>query len=61
MASFILAGTFPILGIAIITTLPHYFSCQDPPPPQGRPVKDAGEGIRSEMEQMNSRTSTNGV
>ncbi|TWW63067.1 monocarboxylate transporter 13 isoform X3 [Takifugu flavidus] len=61
VASFIVAGTFPILGIAIITTLPHYFSCQDPPPPQGRPVKDAGEGVRSEMEQMNSRTSTKAV
>lgn len=61
VASFIVAGTFPILGIAIMTTLPHYFSCEDPPPPQGRPPKDPGEGIRSEMEQMTSRTSTNAV
>lgn len=61
VASFIVAGTFPILGIAIMTTLPHYFSCKDPPPPQGRPPKDPGEGIRSEMEQMNSRTSTDAV
>lgn len=52
VASFIVAGAFPILGIAVMTTLPHYFSCRDPPPPRGPPPKDADEGFHSEMEEM---------
>ncbi|KAM4612278.1 monocarboxylate transporter 13 isoform 2-T2 [Polymixia lowei] len=33
-ASLMVAGSFLILGSTILTTLPHYFSCTAPPPPQ---------------------------
>lgn len=52
VASFVVAGAFPILGIAVMTTLPHYFSRKEPPPPRGPPPKDADEGFHSEMEEM---------
>ncbi|XP_076016013.1 monocarboxylate transporter 13-like [Genypterus blacodes] len=35
-ASFVVAGSFFILGALTMATLPHFFSCTDPPPPQGQ-------------------------
>lgn len=57
MASFIVAGTFPILGVAVMATLPHYFSCEELPPPRRLSPKNADEGLREEIEEMNSQTS----
>ncbi|XP_023130748.1 monocarboxylate transporter 13 [Amphiprion ocellaris] len=54
MASFMVAGSFPILGTLTMATLPHYFSCTDPPPPQRRSLDDKDKGLNSELEQMNS-------
>lgn len=34
VASFAMAGIFLILGSLTLATLPHFFSCTDPPPPQ---------------------------
>lgn len=53
MASFIVSGSFLVLGTLTMTTLPHYFSCKDPPPPQRRSHNDKDhKGSQSEMEQM---------
>lgn len=57
MASFMVAGSFPIFGIMIMATLPHYFSCTDPPPPQRHQKKDIDKGSQLEMEQINTHTS----
>lgn len=54
IASFVVAGCFVVLGTLTIATLPHYFSCTDPPPPQPRSRDDKDEGLHSELEQMNS-------
>lgn len=35
MASFVVAGSFLLLGSLTMATLPHYWSCTDPPPPHG--------------------------
>ncbi|CAL9694715.1 unnamed protein product [Knipowitschia caucasica] len=37
IASFAVAGSFLILACLILTTLPHFFSCTDPPPPNKQP------------------------
>lgn len=53
MASFIVAGSFLVLGTLTMATLPHYFSCTDPLPPQRRPLNHKDQkGSESEMEQM---------
>lgn len=53
LVSFIVAGSFLILGTLTMATLPHYFSCKDPPPPQRRPRDNKDQkGSQSEMEQM---------
>lgn len=55
ITSFLVAGGFLILGTLTFATLPHYFSCTDPPPPQRRSRQDNKEkDIQSELEQMNS-------
>lgn len=54
MASFVVAGSFLVLGTLTMATLPHYFSCTDPPPPQRRPLNDKDKGSHAEMEQMNT-------
>uniref|UniRef100_A0A3Q3WVH1 Monocarboxylate transporter 13 n=1 Tax=Mola mola TaxID=94237 RepID=A0A3Q3WVH1_MOLML len=43
LASFIVTGSFPILGTLVMATLPHYFSCTDPPPPTRRRLHDKEE------------------
>ncbi|XP_061816051.2 monocarboxylate transporter 13 isoform X2 [Nerophis lumbriciformis] len=53
MASFVVSGSFLILSSLIMTTLPHYFSCTDPPPVQGPSQEDKCEGLASETERMN--------
>nr|XP_057924000.1 monocarboxylate transporter 13 isoform X2 [Doryrhamphus excisus]XP_057924001.1 monocarboxylate transporter 13 isoform X2 [Doryrhamphus excisus]XP_057924002.1 monocarboxylate transporter 13 isoform X2 [Doryrhamphus excisus]XP_057924003.1 monocarboxylate transporter 13 isoform X2 [Doryrhamphus excisus] len=53
MASFLVSGSFLILSTLTMATLPHYFSCTDPPPMQRPRQKDKCEGLGSETEQMN--------
>ncbi|KAM7366293.1 hypothetical protein PAMP_015744 [Pampus punctatissimus] len=55
IASFAVAGSFLILGTLTMATLPHYFSCTDPPPPQRRSLDNKTKD--SAMEQMNSLSS----
>ncbi len=52
MASFMVAGSFLLLGSLTMATLPHFFSRTDPPPP--RSLEDKEKGLHSELEQMNS-------
>lgn len=54
VASFIVAGSFLILGTLTMVTLPHYFSCTDPPPPQRRSRDDKEKSYQPELEQINS-------
>ncbi|XP_074555056.1 monocarboxylate transporter 13 [Halichoeres trimaculatus] len=54
IASFMVAGSFLILGTIAMATLPHYFSCKDPPPPERRSPADTEKVLHPEMEQMNS-------
>lgn len=54
IASFVVAGSFLVLGTLTMATLPHFFSCKDPPPPQRRSLQDSTKGLHSELEQMNS-------
>ncbi|XP_028284972.1 LOW QUALITY PROTEIN: monocarboxylate transporter 13 [Parambassis ranga] len=56
LASFMVAGSFVILGTLTMTTLPHYFSCTDPPHPQRRSLHDKDKGLHPELEQMNHKT-----
>lgn len=54
LASFMVAGSFLVLGTLTMATLPHFFSCTDPPPPQ-RPAPDnKDKDLHAELEQMNS-------
>ncbi|XP_077356666.1 monocarboxylate transporter 13 [Festucalex cinctus] len=49
MASFMVSGSFLILGTLTMATLPHYFCCTDPPP-----LPDAeAQRLSSETEQIN--------
>lgn len=57
MASFMVAGSFLILGTLLMTTLPHYFSCTDPPPPRRRSLDNEDKGLHPEQEQMHSSPS----
>ncbi|KAK2863110.1 hypothetical protein Q5P01_002643 [Channa striata] len=54
IVSFMVAGSFPILSTLTMATLPHYFSCADPPPPKRGSHEDKDEGLQSELEQFNS-------
>ncbi|KAM9717312.1 monocarboxylate transporter 13 isoform 1-T3 [Menidia menidia] len=54
VASFIVAGSFLILGTLTMGTLPHFFSCTDPPPPRRRPPADPS--ARPELQQMDTGT-----
>ncbi|KAK2899822.1 monocarboxylate transporter 13 isoform X2 [Channa argus] len=54
LASFVVAGFFPILSTLTMVTLPHYFSCTDPPPPKRDSHEDKDKGLQSELEQINS-------
>ncbi|XP_041635152.1 monocarboxylate transporter 13 [Cheilinus undulatus] len=54
IASFMVAGSFLILGTLTMATLPHYFSCKDPPSPQRQSQDVKDKRLHSEMEQMNS-------
>lgn len=57
IASFMVAGGFLVLGTFTMATLPNYFSCTDPPPPQRRPPLSGNHKDRSlEMEEMNHAT-----
>ena len=54
LASFIVTGSFPILGTLVMATLPHYFSCTEPPPPpKRRRLGDKEEASQTEMEHVN--------
>ncbi|XP_008433655.1 monocarboxylate transporter 13 [Poecilia reticulata] len=48
-ASFVVAGGFVLLGSLTMTTLPHYFSCAEPPPPQRPVLVDNSETLNSEQ------------
>ncbi|CAJ1086218.1 monocarboxylate transporter 13 [Xyrichtys novacula] len=50
IASFMVAGSFLILGTLTMATLPHYFSCKDPPPPQRPSPEDKDKSLQSEVE-----------
>lgn len=47
LASFLVAGAFPILATLTMATLPHYFSRTDPPPPQRCSPKGATQNPES--------------
>ncbi|XP_028330971.1 monocarboxylate transporter 13 [Gouania willdenowi] len=51
-ASFVVAGSFLILGTLTMATLPHFFSCTDPPQRCSQNDKDACS--HPELHQMNS-------
>ncbi|XP_026186650.1 monocarboxylate transporter 13 [Mastacembelus armatus] len=57
LASFVMAGSFAILSALTMATLPHFFSCTDPPPPQRRSPAASNKGLQSELEQINSSPS----
>ncbi|XP_014870071.1 monocarboxylate transporter 13 [Poecilia latipinna] len=48
-ASFVVAGSFVLLGSLTMTTLPHYFSCTEPPPPQRPVLVDNGDTLNLEQ------------
>ncbi|XP_061565536.1 monocarboxylate transporter 13 [Cololabis saira] len=50
VASFAILGSFLVLGSLTMVTLPDYFSCTDPPPPQ----RDQSKSLRPELEAMSS-------
>lgn len=51
------AGSFLLLGMLTMTTLPRFFSCTDPPPPQRRSLDAKEKVLDLELEQMNSTPS----
>ncbi|XP_023276594.1 monocarboxylate transporter 13-like isoform X2 [Seriola lalandi dorsalis] len=57
VASFMVAGSFLILGTLTMATLPHYFSCTEPPAPQRRSHDDKDKSYHSELAQINSSPS----
>lgn len=57
IASFVVAGSFPILCTVIVATLPHFFSCTVPLSSERRSHDDKDKGLGSELEQINSLTS----
>ncbi|XP_041840997.1 monocarboxylate transporter 13 [Melanotaenia boesemani] len=54
VASFMVAGSFLLLGSLTMATLPHYFSCTDPPPPQRCSFDEKSNSLHPELLQMNS-------
>ncbi|XP_054880411.1 LOW QUALITY PROTEIN: monocarboxylate transporter 13-like [Poeciliopsis prolifica] len=56
-ASFVVAGSFVLLGSLTITTLPHYFSCVEPPSPQRPVVVDKSETLNLELGQKDGCSS----
>lgn len=54
VASFMVAGSFLILGTLTMATLPHYFSRTDPPAPRKRSHDDREKSCQPELEQINS-------
>lgn len=53
MASFLVAGSFLVLGTLTVATLPHFFSCTDPLPPQrGSADKDKSRHREMEMNDL---------
>ncbi|CAN9509638.1 unnamed protein product [Ophioblennius macclurei] len=57
VASFLVAGSFLILGTLTIATLPRFFSCKDPPPPRRGAAADKDKSLHPELEQMNDLAS----
>ncbi|XP_029381696.1 monocarboxylate transporter 13 [Echeneis naucrates] len=57
MASFMVAGSFPILGTLTLATLPHYFSCTEPSTFQRCAHDDKDKNLHSELEQISSSPS----
>nr|XP_015802371.2 monocarboxylate transporter 13 [Nothobranchius furzeri]XP_054603757.1 monocarboxylate transporter 13 [Nothobranchius furzeri] len=53
VASFMVAGAFLLLGSITLATLPHYFSCTDPPSPQRCSLVDDRRSSHGELEQIN--------
>ncbi|KAM9425444.1 monocarboxylate transporter 13 isoform 3-T5 [Pholidichthys leucotaenia] len=59
IASFMVAGSFLILGTLTLVTLPHFFSCTDPPPTNPSALRESSsnskdQDVTSELEQINS-------
>ncbi|KAM9836521.1 monocarboxylate transporter 13 isoform 1-T3 [Aulostomus maculatus] len=54
LASFMVAGSFVILGTLTMATLPHYFSRTDPPSPPRCSIQNKSEGLQPESERMNN-------
>ncbi|KAF7657823.1 hypothetical protein LDENG_00021370 [Lucifuga dentata] len=50
--SFVVAGGFIILSSLTLSTLPHFFSCTDPPNPQRNSPDNNNKGTHSEMGPM---------
>ncbi|XP_038140851.1 monocarboxylate transporter 13 [Cyprinodon tularosa] len=57
VASFMVAGSFVLLGSLTMTTLPGYFSCTDPPPPQRPTLIENSETLHLELGPENSYSS----
>lgn len=57
VASFMVAGSFVLLGSLTMTTLPGYFSCTDPPPPQRPTLIENSETLHLELGPKNSYSS----
>ncbi|KAM9827651.1 monocarboxylate transporter 13-like [Neosynchiropus ocellatus] len=55
-ASFLVAGSFLILGTLTMATLPHYFSCTDPPPPKRRAFLNENKDPHLALESTNIQT-----
>uniref|UniRef100_A0A8D3A7C6 Monocarboxylate transporter 13 n=1 Tax=Scophthalmus maximus TaxID=52904 RepID=A0A8D3A7C6_SCOMX len=60
IASFMVAGGFVVLGTLTMTTLPHYFSCTDPPSPRRRSHDDNDKSLHFELEQISRSPSDAG-
>lgn len=58
-ASFVVAGSFLLLAVLIVATLPHFFSRADPPPPQRLPLDGKERGLHPELEQINAANEQN--
>lgn len=53
MASFVVSGAFLILGTLTLATLPHFFSCTDPPPLQKDCPQSNKNALSAELTQIN--------
>ncbi|XP_008319287.1 monocarboxylate transporter 13 [Cynoglossus semilaevis] len=59
-ASFMVTGSFLIFGTLTLATLPHYFSCRDPPPVQRHSHNGKNVTSCSELEQLRNANTSNG-